>query len=349
MKKKVLLGMSGGVDSSVAVKLLIDEGYEVVGGTFCFKKGEKPDDAELVAGHFGIEHFFIDVEEIFNKKVINYFAHEYLMGRTPSPCVICNENIKFPVLLKKAGEIGATYIATGHYVQKAYKNGTYYISKGVDSIKDQSYYLWRLHQDVLRKTLFPLGKFNKSEIRKKALNEGLGFLLKKTESMGVCFLKRENYIHFLEHNFPNLFSGIGKGQVIDIEGNVIGEHEGYYKYTIGQKKGFSIKSNELLYVCDVRTAENKISVNKKEDIKSRILHLTDCYYHDKDDLYSDDIVVKIRGIGQNPHGHAKIKLAKNNQATINLEGDAWAPAPGQPVVFYKGNLLIGGGMLKKAN
>jgi len=335
--------MSGGVDSSMTVRYLQEAGYHVLGVTFKMTEGIDNNHAGYIADKLSIEHIYMDLTEKIENTVVHYFVGEYLQGRTPSPCVYCNENIKFPVLLDLAKQYDADYVATGHYVNKVKRNNLFYISSGIDKTKDQSYYLWKLDQNTLVKALFPLGGKHKSEVKQKACKLGFKDLSERNESMGICFLRNKNYRDFLIEHSPEILKNIGSGEVINPLGKVIGSHHGYPFYTIGQKTGMAIKENGLFYIYKIIPKENKIMVDKKQNLKTNEIQISDYFFQDIKDIGLSQIKIKVRGLGLNPEGFCKIEIIDKYTARVFLENKAWAIAPGQPVVFYHKNLTIGGG------
>ena len=252
--KKLLLAMSGGIDSSVSALMLLDK-YEITGATFrtydsmkesCIarEKGcctiESIMEAKRFAQSLGIEHHIVDFRERFAETVISNFVSEYLHGRTPNPCVVCNREIKWGIMLQKADELGCEYIATGHYARIMHENGRYFLRKGVDLSKDQTYFLWRLTQDNLSRTVFPLGEYTKDQIRAIADEKGFKALVKKRESQEICFVPDDDYRNFLRSQVPDIDEKIGEGDIVSTDGKVLGKHKGFPFYTIGQRKGLNV-------------------------------------------------------------------------------------------------------------
>ena len=338
--------MSGGIDSSMAIKLLQDNGYKVVGATLQLYGNQDTAEIKRIVAHFGIQHFFVDARQAFAESVVSYFVDEYFDGRTPSPCVFCNQHIKFPTLIKIADQHKIDFVATGHYVSKDILQSRYYICKGIDKKKDQSYYLWRLKQDILQRVIFPLGIYKKDTIKRMAEKENLMFLLTKKESMGVCFLKKENYRKLIMEHCKKKFLKIVSGKVINQDGIEIGHHEGYPFYTIGQKNGLNLNIQGEFYVSRINAEQNIIEVNKKESLHVKEFDITEYYFHEMNDINSSGIEIKVRGLGLNPDGFVKIHIIDEKYARVSLENEAWAMAPGQPVVFYDNNRVIGGGYVK---
>ena len=353
-KNKVVLGMSGGTDSSVTAILLKNKGYEVIGVSLWFWDSPNMDsnneelphfivDAQQLAKKLSIEHHVIDARHEFKDVVIAQFLQEYLKGRTPSPCIHCNPNIKWRLLLDKANELGAQYIATGHYIQILEENGFFYIHKGNDPAKDQSYFLWNLNQEILSRTLTPLGTYTKPEVREIATSFGHKSVASKKESMGICFLDGMDYRDFLKQEIADLDEKIGKGKIVDVDGKELGWHEGYPYYTIGQKRGLELKEKTGLMVSRIDAENNTLIIENRDQLNRKNFTVSDYYLNNKEDISSLEITTIVRGFGLNPKGYSKLTLINDKLLEVELENPAWAIAPGQPVAFYIGNKLIGGG------
>jgi len=352
-KGKVVLGMSGGTDSSVSALLLKDKAYEVIGVSLWFYNADHSFEntnypqyiieAQALAKRLGIVHHVIDARREFRDKIIQFFLDEYLAGKTPSPCIQCNPQLKWKLLLEKANELECDYIATGHYIQVVKENNTYYIHKGLDPVKDQSYFLWNLPQEILKRTITPLGKFTKPQVREIAKAHGFHEIANKKESMGVCFMDRKDYRDFLKEMIPDIDQKIGKGKVTDTDGNQLGWHDGYPYYTIGQKRGLELNEKSGLMVSKICADTNTLILEKKEDLNQKQITVRDYYFHDIEDIKKKEITTVVRGLGLNPDGFSSITLLNDIELEVALEQDAWAIAPGQPVAFYIGNKLIGGG------
>jgi len=311
MKKKCLVGMSGGVDSSVAAALLLEMGYDVEGLTItpfrvdpsckqletekscCSAKSMQ--DAHNVCQQLGIKLHLIDLTESFSEQIVSKFIDDYLNGKTPNPCVLCNPLIKWESLLKIAEKLSCDFVATGHYAKINFNstNQRYYISKGVDLTKDQSYFLWKLSQEQLSKTIFPLADYNKSEIREIASKLNL-IVEKKPESQEICFIPDNNYYNFLEKTVPDIHQKIGKGDIV-FQNKVIGQHIGYPFYTIGQRKGLGISHPKPLYVKSINPIENIIIVAEEDDIFSNSLIANELNFQKKKAITTGQSVVLYDG------------------------------------------------------
>lgn len=332
MDRSVVLGFSGGIDSQTATRILKDAGYRVVLATID-TIGDKSmlDKAQLCAEQLDCEWVVVDKRELFQREIIEYFCDEYHTGRTPAPCTRCNTIIKWQTLEEVADRMGIYHIATGHYFNIEERNGLYYVAKGIDTSKDQSYYLWGLKQSTLRRALTPMGNIIKSDAKRNFAD--------KSESMGICFLGGCHYTEFLKsHNIA-----MDEGNIVDAKGNSVGRHNGIANYTIGQRRGMGIP--EGLRVTDINSTTNTIKVGTKEELYKHTLYITDCNIVDDNEVItSTDIMIKIRGIGINPTSPASIERHHDGYI-VRLSDPAWAPAKGQPIVLYRNNLVIGGGIV----
>jgi tRNA-specific 2-thiouridylase len=339
--KRVLVAMSGGVDSSVTAALLKDRGFEVIGITMQIWEGSR-DWGGCVANRLGIPHYVLNFRDIFREKVIANFCEEYKEGRTPNPCIRCNQYIKFATLLKKAGELSADYIATGHYARIEFDNQKkrYFLRKGVDSQKDQSYVLYVMTQEQLRQTLMPLGNLTKDQVREIAKEKDLP-VANKPESQEICFIPDNNYREFLRKHIPE---GAKPGFFINKEGKVIGEHQGIIFYTIGQRKGISIAVKEPLYVIAIDKKNNTITIGKKEEVYGDELIANNVNFIDRERLKAPiKVEAKIRYLQQ--ASSATIIPLDREKFKVKFDQAQWAITPGQAVVFYDEDLLIGGGTI----
>jgi len=351
IKKKVLMAMSGGLDSSITAVLLRRQGYDLIGITLrIYNSGFRTDplmqsikDAQILAKKLDIPHYIIDVAEDFKDTVIDYFIEEYQNGKTPNPCALCNYHIKWKYLIQLANEFDCEYIATGHYAQVKQLNGRYFITEGTDESKDQSYFLWRLSQEYLKRTLFPLGMFSKKEVKEMAEKEGYKSLAAKKESYDVCFIPEGNYRDFLKSN-TNSTKNIDKpGNFINTENQIIGQHKGISNYTIGQRKGLGIAYTEPLYVINIDTENNQITLGTKQFLNHSIIYLKDYILSKYAQIPEDKIfLTKIRY--RSKPVESKITM-ENDKLKIEFLNPVSAPTPGQSAVIYEGNDLVAGGVI----
>lgn len=342
--EKVLIGMSGGVDSSVAVFLLKQRGFDVSGVTFLLCENspkENVNDAKKVAQKLHIEHFSKDYSSDFKSRVIARFVSDYENSLTPNPCVECNRHIKFEKLLSLANENGIDKIATGHYAIIEEKNGRFLLKKAKDHSKDQSYFLYTLSQDVLSRTLFPLGEMTKSEIREIASNEGF-VNAQKRDSQDICFVENGEYVKVIEavtkKNYP-------EGDFVDLSGKVLGRHKGIIRYTIGQRKGLGLSLPCPMYVVDKRLSENKVVLAKEEDLYSKTLFAKDLnwiMFDTPPTTFRAEIKVRY---SQNTHIGTVTPL-EDNRVKVEFDTPVRAITRGQAVVFYQGDYVIGGGTIE---
>jgi len=358
-KKKVVIGMSGGVDSSVAAYLLKKQGYDVIGVTMQIwqdqglqakeKEGgccslSAVDDARLVANKLDIPYYVMNFKEVFKETVIDYFIHEYGQGRTPNPCIACNRYVKFEELLRRAHGLDAYYVSTGHYAKIEFneERNRFLLRKSDTVGKDQTYALYNLTQEQLKHTLMPLGSFgNKDEVREIARELGL-VVADKPDSQEICFVDDDDYGKFLRENAPY---EIKAGNFVDIKGNILGRHEGITNYTIGQRKGLGIAVGKPIFVVDIDPVRNEIVLGDSENVFGK-------------ELIANDInLVSIDKLTEPMEIKAKIRYGtKEEVATIYPEGDdkirvvfqnpVRAITPGQSVVFYDGDILVGGGTIQ---
>ena len=346
---KVLLGMSGGTDSSVAAILLMESGYEVTGITFRFfekdNNTEYLEDAAQLCKKLGIRHIIHDVREEFNKYIIDYFIKEYMSGRTPVPCTLCNNYMKWPLLKEIADKEEIYYFATGHYVQKTYNDGFWHITCGADPDKDQSFFLWGLPQDIMERMILPLGNITKKHIREIAAEKGYMKIAAKKDSLGVCFCPMD-YRSFLRNNVTE---NIAPGFFYDEIGNIIGKHEGYPFYTIGQRRGLGIYMNKALFVKDILPEENKIIISDNlKSLEKEELWLDNWNIINPDILLEkDDVIIKIRYRKQ--ANRCTVTVDDNGLLHVRLHEPLASIASGQAAAFYRGNMVLGGGIVKKVD
>jgi len=349
--KKVLVALSGGVDSSVASILLKEQGFDLIGITL---RVFNPDDYRLdplaqsikdatkLADKLKIPYYVIDVHQEFEKVIIGNFISEYRAGRTPNPCVLCNPEIKWKNLLKIADEFDCEFISTGHYAQIKISNGRYHISKAVDEVKDQSYFLWRLNQNELKRTIFPLGAYKKADIKRIAAEKGYKTIASKKESYDICFIPEGDYRNYLkEHSSKEKHGIIGK--YVTESGQVLGNHLGIENYTIGQRKGLELSTEDPLYVSKINSKDNQIVLAKKQELMCNSLIIND-YNLVKYQALTDEIVIHSKMRYKSPEILSKI-TTNNQQLTVQFNEPVFAASPGQSIAFYEGNDLIGGGII----
>jgi tRNA-uridine 2-sulfurtransferase len=357
-KTRVVVGMSGGVDSSATAALLLEQGYDVVGITLklwpqdCVSRAEDkccgPQavmDARAVCHQLGIPYYLIDEAAEFQTHVIQYFADEYKAGRTPNPCVMCNQNLKFGRLIDRAGQLGARYIATGHFarVEKAADTGRTLLKRGRDLRKDQSYFLFSLRQDQLARAMFPLGEKTKSDTREVARHCHLK-TAEKEESMEICFVPDNNYGKFLQQA---KLAEKHQGEIVNLQGQVLGHHEGIEFYTIGQRKGLGISSPKPLYVIELDAASNRVIVGDDSALERNEFIAERCNWIPFDAPPEPlEVTVKIRY--NHPGTPAVITPLPGGNAKVDLRSPQRAITPGQAAVFYLEDLVLGGGWITRA-
>ena len=345
IKKKVMVAMSGGVDSSVAAALLKEKGYEVFGVTMNHYKGENDlETAHQVAQKLKIHWSVVDCTKEFRKMVIDYFCKEYLAGRTPNPCVVCNLKIKFGLLLEEAKSLGMNYFATGHYAINKFdqESKKFLLKRGADRSKDQSYFLYRLNQDILPYVLFPLGKLKKSQSRELAKKYGFSNY-KKEESQEICFIRDDNYRKFLTQHIKDT---VQPGKFIDKEGKILGEHQGIPFYTIGQRKGLGVSLNKRRYVIEINPRQNTITLGDDKDLYKDKLSAKDLNFISGDKI-SDSIKAEVKIRYNSKKSSAIISPYGEGRVLINFEKPQRAITPGQSAVFYQGDVVIGGGIIEQ--
>ena len=343
--RKVLLGMSGGTDSSVAALLLQDAGYEVTGVTFRFyeKEGDTEylDDARALCNRLGIPHLVVDQREMFRHTIIDYFIREYMEGHTPVPCTLCNNFLKWPLLRQLADEQGIYHIATGHYVQKRLIDGYWHITAGEDPDKDQSFFLWGLPQDILERMLLPMGGLTKSRVRQIAEERGFLKAATKKDSIGVCFCPMD-YRSFLRKELPA--DAIQKGKFFDEKGNFIAWHEGYPFYTIGQRRGLGIDLNRAVFVKEIHPSEHKVILGDLHSLEKTVMRLKDWNIMNPALLIGqEDVIVKIRYRKQ--ANRCTVTLLPDNTLHVQLHEPLTAIASGQAAAFYHDDVVLGGGII----
>ncbi len=355
---RVLVAMSGGIDSTMTAVLLHEQGYEVVGITmktwdYANSGGSKKEtgccsldsinDAREVAVGLGFHHFIVDIREDFGDYVINNFVDEYMAGRTPNPCVLCNTHIKWSSLLKRADQLGCKYIATGHYAIMNELDGRKYITKAKDLHKDQSYVLWGLSQECMHRTLFPLGNYTKPEVRQMAYDRGSTELSKKGESYEICFVPDNDYRGFLKRRVDGLEERVDGGNFVNISGEVIGQHKGYPFYTIGQRKGLNVAFGTPKYVTEIRPETNTVVLGDMDDLLRNGLIAGKINSMKYSEIPTGmETVTQIRY--NDPGTLAKLKNL-GTEVEVEFMANVRGVAPGQSVVFYEGDDVIGGGII----
>jgi tRNA-specific 2-thiouridylase len=357
---RVLVAMSGGIDSSVAAVLLHEQGYEVVGLTmktwdYTSSGGSKKEtgccslesinDARNIAVDLGFPHIILDIREEFGDYVISHFTSEYLAGRTPNPCVLCNTHIKWDALLKRADKLHCDYIATGHYAQVRQENGRYIISKGLDLNKDQSYALWGVSQESLSRTILPLGKLTKPAIREMAKARGFKDLLNKSESYEICFVPDNDYRGFLKRRVSGLEGQVKGGEFVLEDGTVVGHHAGYPFYTVGQRKGLGIALGYPVYVTEIQVNQNRVVLSTFDELARDGMYVHKLHMGKYASLQGQklDTVTKVR---YNDPGTPAVIGQEGDLMKVYFGKGVHAIAPGQAAVFYEGDDIVGGGWIK---
>ena len=356
-RKVVVVGMSGGVDSSVAAWLLKEQGYDVIGVTMQIWQDEDAevqeaeggccglsavDDARRVAMDLGIPYYVMNFKEEFRKNVMDYFAGEYVEGRTPNPCIACNRHVKWESLLRRSMAIGADYIATGHYAQiDRLPGGRYSLKTSVTAVKDQTYALYNLTQEQLSHTLMPVGSYHKEEIRDMAERLGLP-VAHKPDSQEICFIPDHDYASFIEE-----YTGreLPPGNFVDLDGNVLGRHRGITHYTVGQRKGLNLSMGRPVFVVEIRPETNEVVIGDNQDVFTNVLRCDKLNWMAVDGLHgkSMDVLAKIRY--SHKGSPCTIREIGNDMVECRFHEPVRAVTPGQAVVFYDGDYVAGGGTI----
>ena len=358
-KKTILVAMSGGVDSSVALSKVLEMGYDAIGITMKLWNNKDPktnvvrpslcnsadaiNGAKLICDRFGVKHYTIDFIDLFKKHVVDDFVDQYMNGKTPNPCVKCNSLIKWDALIKFSKEIGADYIATGHYAQIKKEENEFILSKGIDISKDQSYMLWDINKEQLEKTLFPIGDMTKNEVRDYAIKNNLE-TAHRSESQDLCFVLGDDYNQFLHEIVPDKMANVSEGPIVDEKDKEVGTHKGFTNYTIGQRKGLGLSFSEPRYVKKINPINNTIVISKKDALYSNHCTAYNINLLKNDLSFPMDVMAQIR-YNSKPSS-AIINMNKNNEIKIEFKTPQQAITPGQSIVFYIDDILIGGAIIK---
>ncbi len=352
------MAMSGGIDSTVTAMMLHEEGYQVVGITMktwdyasSGSSGKETgccsldsiNDARHIAVDMGFSHFIVDIREEFGDYVIDNFVDEYVAGRTPNPCILCNTHIKWSALLKRADAMDCEFIATGHYAKVNQKEGRYYVSKGLDPRKDQSYVLWGLSQECLARTMFPLAEYTKEEIKKMAIDWGHESLSLKPESYEICFVPDNDYRSFLKRRMPGLEQKVSGGKFLNVQGDEIGTHIGYPFFTIGQRKGLGQAFGKPMYVTKINPYDNTVTLGEDGDLMKNGVLVRDINSMKYDNIPNDmEVVTMVR---YNDRGTLGTTNLRDDKVYVEFSANVRGIAPGQSAVFYENDDVLGGGII----
>lgn len=353
--------MSGGIDSTVTAMMLHEQGYEIVGITmktwdYASSGGSKKEtgccsldsinDARKVSVDMGFHHFIIDIRDEFGDYVIDNFVDEYIAGRTPNPCILCNTHIKWSALIKRADAMDCEFIATGHYAKIKQNEGRYYVSKGIDPRKDQSYVLWGLSQECMERTIFPLADFTKDEIRQMAFDWGYEELSKKPESYEICFVPDNDYRGFLKRRVPELQTELSGGKLVDKQGKLLGTHDGYPFYTIGQRKGLGGGFKTPMYVTEIHPETNTVVLGESDELLKNSLVFSGINHQKYAEIPTGrEFVTMVR---YNDRGTvSEVERIEDDAYRVWFKGNVRGVAPGQSAVVYDGEDVIAGGIIQK--
>jgi tRNA-uridine 2-sulfurtransferase len=361
MSARVLVAMSGGVDSSVAAAMLCEQGYEVVGiamrltpeglpapsrrrGTCC--SHEDFEDARRVAERMDFPFYVIDLRADFAARVIGNFVSEYVAGRTPNPCVMCNREIKFDRLWSRARALEAGYVATGHYARiESDTNGRFHLRRAIDSTKDQSYFLFTLGQSELARTLFPLGSMTKAEVRERARALGLANA-DKPDSQEICFVPDGDYARFVERTAQPV--EIRRGSIVTGDGRAIADHNGVHNFTVGQRRGLGVAAGVPMYVREIRAATGEVVVGSRDELNSAGLFAGQVRMVDSARFDGAEIELEVKIRYRHPALPARLRMLSGGRAEVRFEHGGPAVTPGQACVFYRGDEVLGGGFIERA-
>ncbi|MCL1851009.1 MAG: tRNA 2-thiouridine(34) synthase MnmA [Bacteroidetes bacterium] len=360
MNKRVLLGMSGGIDSSVSAMLLKEDGFDITGMTFrsydsiskaCMEKEtgccsvDSIFEAKNLADDFGFPHYILDTRKLFEDTIIADFIAQYMSGFTPNPCVLCNKIIKWGKMIEECDKHHCDFLATGHYAQVAFENNRYFLRKAVDKSKDQTYFLWTLTQENLKRTIFPLGHLTKLQVREIARRHNYLKLSQKRESQEICFVIDDDYRSFLREKVADIDQQIGEGNYVDISGKILGKHKGYPFYTIGQRKGLGIALGYPAYVVNINAHTNTVTLGTKDDLLTQEMWIGNVNLMKYEKLNKNmDLTCKIRF--NNEGEKCKVQQV-GDRMKIEFEKPVSAITPGQSAVIYEDDDLVCGGIILK--
>lgn len=339
---RVLVGMSGGIDSTATCLKLLDKGYEVIGLTMQVW-GDEPHEAIELAKQLGITHYVVDERDAFKKTIIQNFIDEYRLGRTPNPCVMCNPLFKFRILAEWADKLDCAYIATGHYVRNVYMNGHTYIVAGNDMYKDQSYFLWKVSENIISRCIFPLGSCLKSEVRNYLRKRGFVEKAKSGESMEVCFINGD-YRDFLKERYAEQGIEIKSGWFVNSEGVRLGDHRGIPYYTVGQRRGLELAFGKPIYVLKLNAEKNTVMLGDSEQLHTRFMLLEDAHIVNESDFF-DNINLTVRIRYHSRPLHCRAKRLDDGRIFVKFHIEAASITPGQSAVFYDCFRELGGAFI----